>query len=86
MKAGAVSGVKSIRMPSPSPANWYIWISCEVASVTGRCVGNTLTSTPFCAPSCTTPPSAYAEMVSGEAIAIFFTPARMSACAAPTLL
>ena len=36
MKAGAVSGVKSMRMPPPSPANWYIWISCEVASVTGR--------------------------------------------------
>ena len=58
MNAGAVSGVKSSRMPPPSPANWYIWSSCEVASVTGRCVGKTLTATPFCLPSCTTPPSA----------------------------
>src|SRR6188474_398640 len=39
MNAGAVSGVKSSRIPPPSPTNWYIWSSCEVASVTGRWVG-----------------------------------------------
>src|SRR5262245_3076280 len=43
MNAGAVSGVKSSRMPPPLPANWYICRSCEVASVTGRCVGEMLT-------------------------------------------
>src|SRR3954452_15727000 len=46
MKAGAVSGVKSIRMPPPSPANWYIWSNCDVASVTGRWVGKILTGMP----------------------------------------
>ena len=46
MKAGAVSGVKSSRMPFPSPANWYICRSWELASVTGRCVGKSLTATP----------------------------------------
>jgi len=30
------------------------------------------------------PPSAYAEIVSGEAIASFLAPAAISACAAPT--
>ena len=86
MNAGAVSGVKSMMIPLPSPAYWYIWSSCDFASVTGRCVGNTLTSTFFAAPSLTTPPSAYAEIDSGDAIAIFFTPARISACAAPISL
>ncbi len=86
MKAGAVSGVKSSRMPFPSPANWYICRSWELASVTGRCVGKSLTSTPFALPSLTTPPSAYAEIVSGDATAIFLTPARIRACAAPMLL
>src|SRR5512132_1598614 len=86
MNAGAVSGVKSMMIPLPSPANWYIWSSCDFASVTGRCVGKTLTATPLAAPSLTTPPSAYAEIASGEAIAIFLTPARMSACAAPMSL
>ena len=86
MKAGAVSGVKSMMMPLPSPANWYIWSSCDAASVTGRWVGKTFTATPFAAPSLTTPPSAYAEIVSGDAIAIFFTPARIRACAAPMSL
>src|SRR5665213_3035227 len=86
MKAGAVSGVKSRMIPPSVPANCDIWSNCDVASVTGRWVGKTLTSTPFCLPSCTTPPSAYAEIVSGEAMEIFFTPAAMSACAAPTLL
>jgi hypothetical protein len=27
------------QMPPPSPTNWYIWSSCEVASVTGSLVG-----------------------------------------------
>src|SRR5580765_3177908 len=79
MKAGAVSGVKSMMMPLPSPAYWYIWSSWDEASVTGRWVGKTLTWTPFCWPSLTTPPSAYAEIESGDAIAIFLTPARISA-------
>ena len=77
MKAGAVSGVKSSRMPFPSPANWYICRSWELASVTGRCVGKSLTATPRALPSLTTPPSAYAEIVSGDATAIFLTPARI---------
>ena len=86
MNAGAVSGVKSMRMPLPSPANWYIWSSWDEASVTGRWVGKTFTWTPLAAPSLTTPPSAYAEIESGEATAIFLTPALISACAAPMLL
>ena len=86
MKAGAVSGVKSIRMPPPSPANWYIWSSCEVASVTGRWVGKILTGMPAAFATRAGPPSAYAEIVSGEAIASFLAPALISACAAPTLL
>src|SRR6478735_10676459 len=86
MNAGAVSGVKSRMIPLPSPANWYICSSCDLASVTGRCVGKTLTSTFFALPSLTTPASAYAESVSGDAIAIFLTPARISACAAPMSL
>ena len=86
MNAGAVSGVKSIRMPPPSPANWYIWISCEVASVTGRWVGKILTGMPAFWATSAGPPSAYAEIVSGEAMASFLMPALTSACAAPTLL
>ncbi len=86
MNAGAVSGVKSSRMPPPSPANWYIWSSCEVASVTGRWVGKILTGMPAALRDRAAPPSAYAEIVSGEAIASFFMPALTSACAAPTLL
>ena len=58
MNAGAVSGVKSIRMPPPSPANWYIWSSCEVASVTGRWVGKILTGMPAAIASFAGPPSA----------------------------
>src|SRR5438067_10672081 len=86
MKAGAVSGVKSIRMAPPSPANWYIWINCDVASVTGRWVGKILTGMPCACATSAGPPSAYAEIVSGEATASFFAPAAISAWAAPTWL
>ena len=84
MKAGAVSGVKSIRMPPPLPANWYICSSCDVASVTGRCVGKILTGMLCDFATSAGPPSAYAEIVSGDAIASFFAPALINACAAPT--
>jgi hypothetical protein len=54
--------------------------------VTGRWVGKTLTGMPAFWATRAGPPSAYAEIVSGEAMASFFAPALMSACAAPTLL
>ena len=50
MNGGRRVGREVDMMPPPSPANWYIWSSCEVASVTGRCVGKLLTGMPaFCA-------------------------------------
>src|SRR4029453_4975050 len=75
MNAGAVSGVKLSRMPPPSPAYWYIWRSCDPASVTGRGAGKLFAGTPFEAAYFRAAPSEYAATESGEAIAIFFTPA-----------
>ena len=84
--AGAVSGVKSRMTAPPLPAACTSLRMVEFASVTGSCVGKILTGTPSFFPSAATPLSAYAEIVDGEAIAIDFAPAAMSACAAPTLL
>ena len=86
MKAGAVSGVKSSMMP-PSVPGELVHLEQLRRRVGDRQVRREdLDRDALLLAELPTPPSAYAEIVSGDAMAIFLTPAAMSACAAPTLL
>ena len=72
-----MSGVKSRMTPPPGPAACTSLRMVEFASVTGSWVGKTCDGMPAALATFTTPPSAYAEIVSGEATTSDFTPARV---------